>query len=45
MEIHFGRFVWTSGAVYAFAPSLSQLSRLAGSDRVEVKGEVTGEIV
>ena len=34
VEIHFGRFVWTSGAVYAFAPSLSELSRLAGSDPV-----------
>ena len=45
VEIHFGRFVWTSGAVYAFAPSLSQLGRLAGSDRIEVKGEVTGEVV
>lgn len=29
VEIHFGRFVWTSGAVYAFAPSLSELDRLA----------------
>ena len=34
VEIHFGRFVWTSGAVYAFAPSLSELNRLAGSDPV-----------
>jgi Dyp-type peroxidase family len=33
VEIHFGRFVWTSGAVYAFAPSLAQLNRLAGPDR------------
>jgi deferrochelatase/peroxidase EfeB len=35
VEIHFGRFVWTSGAVYAFAPSLSALSRLAGPDPVQ----------
>ena len=40
VEIYFGRFVWTSGAVYAFAPSLSQLSRLAGPDEVEVEVEV-----
>jgi len=40
VEIYFGRFVWTSGAVYAFAPSLSQLSRLAGPDPVEVEVEV-----
>jgi len=40
VEIHFGRFVWTSGAVYAFAPSLEELGRLAGPDPVEseVKG-------
>ena len=28
--IPFGRFVWTSGAVYAFAPSLSALRLLSG---------------
>ena len=30
VQIPFGRFVWTSGAVYAFAPSLSTLRQLAG---------------
>jgi deferrochelatase/peroxidase EfeB len=29
LEIHFGKFVWTSGAVYAFAPSLETLQTLA----------------
>ena len=43
VEIHFGRFVWTSGAVYAFAPSLPELRRLAGPDPVE--SEVKGEVV
>jgi Dyp-type peroxidase family len=28
--ISFGAFVWTSGAVYAFAPSLPELHRLSG---------------
>ncbi len=30
VEINFGRFVRTTGAVYAFAPSLPELRRLAG---------------
>lgn len=30
VPIPFGRFVWTSGAVYAFAPSLPTLRSLAG---------------
>lgn len=38
VEIHFGRFVWTSGAVYAFAPSLSALHWLADSNPVQVEG-------
>jgi Dyp-type peroxidase family len=38
VEIHFGRFVWTSGAIYAFAPSLSALHRLARLDPVQVEG-------
>jgi Dyp-type peroxidase family len=32
VEINFGRCVWTSGAVYAFAPSIPALRRLAGLD-------------
>ena len=38
VEIHFGSFVETSGAVYAFAPSLPELRRLARAGQVE--GEV-----
>jgi Dyp-type peroxidase family len=38
VEIHFGRFVWTSGAVYAFAPSLLALRWLAGLNPVQVEG-------
>ncbi len=30
VDIPFGRFVWTSGAVYAFAPSIPTLRSLAG---------------
>ena len=44
VEIHFGRFVWTSGAVYAFAPSLSELRRLAGPDPVESEVEGDGRL-
>jgi Dyp-type peroxidase family len=36
VEIHFGRFVRTTGAVYAFAPSLSALRRLAGAEPMRV---------
>ena len=35
-EIHFERFVRTSGAVYAFAPSIPTLGRLGGSDPLRV---------
>lgn len=38
VEIDFGRSVWTSGVVYAFAPSLPELRRLAGPDPVRVEG-------
>jgi Dyp-type peroxidase family len=37
LEIHFERFVWTSGAVYAFAPSIPTLGRLGGSERLRVE--------
>ena len=33
VELDFGRHVWTTGAVYAFAPSITQLRRLAGLDQ------------
>jgi len=36
VEIHFGRFVWTSGAVYAFAPSRRALLWLADLDPDQV---------
>jgi deferrochelatase/peroxidase EfeB len=37
VEIHFGRFVHTSGAVYAFAPSLPTLRRLAGLEPIQIE--------
>jgi Dyp-type peroxidase family len=37
-EIHFGQSVKTSGAVYAFAPSIPTLGRLGGSERLPVGG-------
>jgi deferrochelatase/peroxidase EfeB len=37
VEIHFGRFVRTSGGVYAFAPSLPTLRRLAGDEPIEIE--------
>jgi deferrochelatase/peroxidase EfeB len=37
VEIHFGRFVRTRGAVYAFAPSLPTLSRLAGIQAAQIE--------
>jgi Dyp-type peroxidase family len=36
LEIHFERFVRTSGAVYAFAPSIPTLGRLGGAELMRV---------
>jgi Dyp-type peroxidase family len=37
LEIHFERFVRTSGAVYAFAPSILTLGKLGGSEPLRVR--------
>ena len=36
LELHFERFVRTSGAVYAFAPSIQTLGKLRGSEPLRV---------
>jgi len=36
-EIYFGRYVWTTGAVYAFAPSIPTLRKLAQSERMVIR--------